>query len=162
MTRNSPDERCSAAKAVQDWWTTRTSSSDSLVVPRDVLEHTQHWISDHFTAATGNNRPEPRSNLIHAVVKNPELPLKDERLVVDVVRRGEELLCSRLSRWRPMWIQLSSGYCIMSSLRESACSRASVGDVQVPFAVPAPEPRASSLSQSMSCGSPRIGDPPFL
>lgn len=91
MTRNNPDERISAAKAVQDWWTP-TSSADTIVVPCDLLEHTQLWISDHFTAVRGS-RPEPISNLIDAVVENPELPLNDERLVVDVVRRGDEMKC---------------------------------------------------------------------
>ncbi|CAK0890012.1 unnamed protein product [Prorocentrum cordatum] len=91
MTRNNPDDRISAAKAVQDWWTS-TSSADSLVVACDELEHTQSCISDHFTAR-GDSRPEPISNLIDAVVENPELPLNDERLVMDVVRRGGEMKC---------------------------------------------------------------------
>lgn len=93
MTRNSPGERITAAQAAERWWSSSLSVSDGITtqVLCDELRYTQEWCSSMFTDG------RPLTQLIEAVVRDPELPLRDERLVLDVVQKGQVLfsLCNR-------------------------------------------------------------------
>lgn len=88
MTRNCPDDRISAQKAADAWWeTSLMSDGETVVVPCKALNYSQRAIKQYFT--------DKRflEDLIEEVVNDPSYPLKHERLVLDVVKKGEALLC---------------------------------------------------------------------
>lgn len=89
MVCQNPMERIAAKDAAQAWWQEMlscTSDGYEHIVRADEVLYTQAECSPHFK--------DKRSlqQLIDAIMKDPEYPLKDDRLIIDVVKKGSALL----------------------------------------------------------------------
>merc|ERR1719362_1251428 len=88
MISPNPSDRITAPEAADRWWTQPLSLSDGMttqVLCNDVL-YTQDHCSRVFTDGRSLEQ------LIDALLDDPELPLRDERLVINVVKKGLALL----------------------------------------------------------------------
>ncbi|CAJ1402069.1 unnamed protein product [Effrenium voratum] len=90
MLCDDPEQRTTAARAAEDWWreVLGHQSSDGyehLVRANEVL-YTQAECSGQFRDG------EPLDNLIEAIRKDPTYPRKHDKLIIDVVRKGDALL----------------------------------------------------------------------
>lgn len=88
MLYEDPSRRIPAQVAAEAWWAEALSSTDGyehLVKCTEVL-YSQAECSKQFRDGGSFQQ------LIEAIVKDPEYPLKDDRLVIEVVRKGGALL----------------------------------------------------------------------
>lgn len=88
MVCNEPSQRITAPAAAEAWWSEILSGTDGYqhLVRADEVLFTQAKCSETFSG--GPHQGQPLETLIEAVVANPEYPLKDERLIIDVVKKG--------------------------------------------------------------------------
>jgi serine/threonine protein kinase len=114
MTRNSPSERVTASTAAEAWWQSALNISDgeTTVVRCDEIRFSQECCSRTFTDG------QSFQQLIVAIHHNPEYPLNNERLVLDVVKKdgtmfsldNRRLHCfhaaERQCPQRPVWIRI--------------------------------------------------------
>lgn len=92
MLCNEPSERITAAAAAEAWWNEVLAATDGYqhLVTADEVLYTQAECSAHFNA--GQHRGQPLEDLIDAIIRDPEYTLKDDRLIIDVVKKGSALL----------------------------------------------------------------------
>jgi len=114
MTLNDPGQRITAAKAAEAWWDSSLSISDgeTKLVRCDEIRFTQAACSSTFTDG------RPLEELVHELLRDPEFALRDERLILDVVKKGHALMsldnrrlwcfheAQRKYPQQPLWIRI--------------------------------------------------------
>lgn len=111
MVCNEPSHRMTAEAAAEVWWSDMLRGPDGYqrLVKADEVLFTQAECSGTFSG--GRHQGQPLETLIQAIVDNPEYPLKDDRLIIDVVKKGmalqsvdnRRLYCFREAQRRLRW-----------------------------------------------------------